>query len=68
MRPGRFTEEQITIGILRDMRPSILSSLPSDSSLVSPTALPTACLTAPLIYFADPTIRSLSDFFLRYFS
>jgi hypothetical protein len=31
-----------------------LVGLPSDSSLASPTALPTACLTLPLISFADP--------------
>src|ERR1019366_5799901 len=37
-----------------------LVGLPSDSSLASPTALPTTCLTAPLICFADPTTRSLS--------
>src|SRR6185437_16161760 len=43
--------------------PSILSALPSDSSLASPTALPTICLTAPLTCFADPTTRSLSMIF-----
>jgi hypothetical protein len=31
-----------------------------DSSLASPTALPTTCLTAPLFCFADPTRLSLS--------
>jgi hypothetical protein len=39
-----------------------LSALPSDTSFASPTALPTACLTAPLTCFADPTTRSLSVF------
>ena len=33
---------------------------PSDSSLASPTALPTVCLTVPLISFAEPMTRSLS--------
>jgi hypothetical protein len=33
--------------------------LPSDSSLASPTVLPTTSLTAPLISFADPTARCL---------
>ena len=36
------------------------SALPSDSSLASPTALPTTSLTVPLICFADPRTRSLS--------
>jgi hypothetical protein len=31
-----------------------------DCSLVSPTTLPTTCLTVPLTCFADPTIRSFS--------
>jgi hypothetical protein len=30
------------------------------ASLALPAALPTACLTAPLISFADPSTRSLS--------
>jgi hypothetical protein len=30
---------------------------PCLSSLVSPTALPTTCLTVPLTCFADPTSR-----------
>jgi hypothetical protein len=37
-----------------------LVGLPSDSSLASPTVLPTTSLTAPLIPFADPTARFVS--------
>src|SRR5579859_1674769 len=40
--------------------PLALSARPSDSSFASPTALPTACLTEPLISFTEPAIRSLS--------
>ena len=60
-RIGSLTMAGIVMAVcLLAFLPSILSALPSDSSLASPTALPTACLTAPLICLPDPTIRSLS--------
>src|SRR6478672_8481246 len=40
--------------------PSVCSALPSDCNLASPTALPRASFTEPLIPFAAPAIRSLS--------
>src|SRR5438105_7774578 len=40
--------------------PAACSALPSDCNLASPTTLPMASLTEPLIPFAAPAIRSLS--------